>query len=389
MPKTILYIHQSAELYGSDKALQFLVEQINMSSDFNAIVVLPNDGPLKTLLEKSDVKVIIYPVLKVSRSFFKIKNILRLPSEIYRTTKGLKKLLGNQKIDIVHSNTLAVLLGAFYAKRYKIKHIWHVHEIIKKPKIVKIAYPLIVNWYSTKVVYNSKASKEFLCENNQSLSKKSIINLNGMDRIEDIASELTIEKIRTELFKVKPNEIVLALVGRISKWKGQGLLLESFAELTGKHNDVKLVFIGSTPPNQDYLKEELQSQIDKFNLNDLCNIIPFQNNIWNIWDSIDIAIVPSTEPEPFGLVALEAMLAKKPVIGANHGGLREIISNNETGYFFRPNNSEDLSHKIEDLITSRDRITEFGNKGYQKAVKDFSLQRHVDNFIEIYNDIFN
>ena len=389
MPKTILYIHQSAELYGSDKALQFLVEQINMSSDFNAIVVLPNDGPLKTLLEKSDVKVIIYPVLKVSRSFFKIKNILRLPSEIYRTTKGLKKLLGNQKIDIVHSNTLAVLLGAFYAKRYKIKHIWHVHEIIKKPKIVKIAYPLIVNWYSTKVVYNSKASKEFLCENNQSLSKKSIINLNGMDRIEDIASELTIEKIRTELFKVKPNEIVLALVGRISKWKGQGLLLESFAELTGKHNDVKLVFIGSTPPNQDYLKEELQSQIDKFNLNDLCNIIPFQNNIWNIWDSIDIAIVPSTEPEPFGLVALEAMLAKKPVIGANHGGLREIISNNVTGYFFRPNNSEDLSHKIEDLITSRDRITEFGNKGYQKAVKDFSLQRHVDNFIEIYNDIFN
>ena len=52
----------------------------------------------------------------------------------------------------------------------------------------------------------------------------------------------------------------------------------------------------------------------------------------SIWDSIDIAVVPSTEPEPFGLVALEAMLAKKPVIAAKHGGLTEIIDENKTGF---------------------------------------------------------
>lgn len=387
MPKTILYIHQSAELYGSDKALHYLVEQINKSPEFNTIVVLPSDGPLKNVLESSNVKVVVYPVLKVSRSFFRIKNIISFPFDIYKTTKGLKQLLGHQKIDIVHSNTLAVLLGAFYSKRYKIKHVWHVHEIIKKPKIVKVAYPIIVNRYSHKVVFNSVASKEFLCKKNQNLVNKSIVNLNGMDRNDKVVSDSTREIIRSELFNAKPNEIVLALVGRISKWKGQRLLLEAFANLSKRHKNVKLVFIGSTPPNQDYLKTELQSQINKLKLKNSCKIVPFQNNIWNIWDSVDIAIVPSTEPEPFGLVALEAMLAKKPVIGANHGGLKEIISDNETGYLFKPNNCDDLSSKIEKLITNKNDIIKFGIKGQAKALKEFSLKRHVESFEEIYNEI--
>ena len=387
MPKTILYIHQSAELYGSDKALQYLVNQINLHPEFNTVVVLPNDGPLKDLLEQSGVEVVIYPVIKLSRSFFNVLNIIKLPFQIYKTTKGLKKILRDKNIDVVHSNTLAVLLGAFFAKRYKIKHIWHVHEIIKNPAIVRIAYPIIVNRYSDKVVFNSKASKDFLCRNKASLASKSVINLNGMDRNCEALTEVNKQEFRKELFGASQDEIVIGLIGRISKWKGQKLLLEAFQDLRQKHKNLRLVFVGSTPPEQYFLQEELQHQIDSNNLNNYCKIIPFQNNIWNIWDSIDIAVVPSTEPEPFGLVALEAMLAKKPVIGAKHGGLTDIITDNGTGYFFLPNSKKDLSLKIENMISDKETITEFGLNGYKKAVNNFSLQRHVDDFVKIYEEI--
>ena len=143
MPKTILYIHQSAELYGSDKTLNYLVGGINLNPEFKTIVILPNDGPLRHLLEKQNVRVIIFPVIKVSRSIFKPSKLIGLPFLIMKTTKKLNKLLSNEKIDIIHSNTLAVLLGAFYAKRYKIKHVWHVHEIIKKPKAVSMVYQFL------------------------------------------------------------------------------------------------------------------------------------------------------------------------------------------------------------------------------------------------------
>jgi len=356
MPKTILYIHQSAELYGSDKTLYYLVSKINLNPDFNAIVVLPSIGPLKDLLEKNDIRVIVFPVIKVSRSFFKIKKIIALPLVIAKTTKKLKKLLKDEKIDVIHSNTLAVLLGAFFSKRYNIKHVWHVHEIIKKPKIVSIIYPLLVSKFSNKVIFNSKASKDFLCKNNKKLLSKSVINLNGMLRSEPVTSDLNQVKIRKQLFGAEEPDLIMALVGRISKWKGQKLLLNSFKNLREKHNNLKLVFVGSAPPNQEHLVNELQSQIDTLKLNSSCKIIPFQENIWSIWDSIDFAVVPSTEPEPFGLVALEAMLAKKPVIASNHGGLKEIILDNHTGYFFQPNDSKALSSSIEKLIENNDNL---------------------------------
>jgi len=387
MPKTILYIHQSAELYGSDKALSYLVKEIDKNPNFTTIVILPEEGPLKELLERAEIRVIVFPVIKVSRSIFKLKSLISLPFVIARTTKKLRKLLEDEKIDIVHSNTLAVLLGAFFARRYRIKHIWHIHEIIKKPKIVRTAYPILVRRLSSKAVYNSKASRDFLCAKNTSLFKKSIINLNGMDRLTPIASKKEISLIRSNLFEASENDIIIALIGRISKWKGQQLLLEAFADLNKRHKNLKLIFVGSAPPNQEVLVDELNMKISEFRLHNHCKIIPFQENIWSIWDSIDIAVVPSTEPEPFGLVALEAMLSKKPVVAANHGGLIEIIKEGKTGYFFKPNNSDDLDRSIEKLILSKDKLVDFGINGYERAIESFSLRRHIQQFVEIYQDI--
>ena len=387
MPKTILYIHQSTELYGSDKTLHYLVSGINANPDFNTIVILPNEGPLKQLLESHNIRVIVFPVIKISRSIFKPKALFSLPFLISKTTKNLRALLDKEQIDIIHSNTLAVLLGAFYAKRYKIKHIWHIHEIIKKPKIVSLVYPYLVNSLSKKVVFNSKASRDFLCKNNKGLARKAIVNLNGMDRAIDFTSDLEKQQIRAKLFGVEDNDIVLALVGRISKWKGQKLLLDAFNSLSEKHHNLKLVFVGSAPPNQEYLVTELENEIKVSASSNSCKIIPFQENIWSIWDSIDIAVVPSLEPEPFGLVAVEAMLAKKPVFAANHGGLQEIVEHGKTGYFFEPNNSGDLALVIEKLLLDKTNLTGFGLKGYEKAVNNFSLKRHVDQFVKLYKEV--
>ncbi|MEY8849448.1 glycosyltransferase family 4 protein [Psychroserpens sp. XS_ASV72] len=384
MAKTILYIHQSSELYGSDKALLYLVKSIESSPEFKTIVVLPNKGPLKDLLEAFGVNVIVFPVIKISRSIFKPLKLLSLPFEIAKTTKRLHRLLKNENIDLIHSNTLAVLLGGFYAKRYKVKHLWHVHEIIKKPKIVSKIYPFLVNSLSDTVVFNSEASKEVLCKNNQKLTKKAIVNLNGMDREKPPTSDKDIKAIRRELFGVNDNEKVIALIGRISKWKGQTLLLEAFKKASPENKNAKLIFVGSAPPNQEYLVEELQQNITQASLENLCSIIPFQENIWSIWDSIDIAVVPSIEPEPFGLVALEAMLSRKPVIAANHGGLKEIVLDGETGYFFNPGDVDDLSKKLKLMLTNEEKSIDFGKKGYEHAKQKFSLDRHVSQFIDIY-----
>lgn len=385
--KTILFIHQSSELYGSDKTLFYLAREVNNNSKFKAIVVIPDDGPLKGLLEENNIEVIISPIVKVSRKMFTLINLLLLPFTIVSSVQKLNKALKEKKIDVVHSNTMAVLVGAFYCKFYKIKHVWHIHEIIEKPKFVKKYFPKLVRIFSDYVVYNSDATKDFFCNEDKYLSKKSITILNGLDRDCGITSANEVKSIRKDLFIVNDEDLVIALVGRINKWKGHNLLLNAFNDLNKKYNNIKLIFVGSAPPGQEFFIDNLEEQIQEHDLENKCKIIPFQNNIWKIWDSIDIAAVPSTEPEPFGLVAIEAMLANKPVVAANHGGIKEIVVHNNTGFLFEPNNTKSLRSFLEILITDKTKFKEFGEKGKIRAKEKFSLNTYADKFVTLYSDI--
>lgn len=379
----ILYIHQSAELYGSDKTLLYLVAEIQQKG-FNPIVVLPFEGPLYDELKKHNIEIIIAPVLKISRKMFSFSNLISMPKQIFQSFSIINKQLNGRKIKWVHSNTLAVLIGALYAKRYNIKHLWHVHEIIEHPKFISDLYPKIVDFFSDSVVYNSKATQDFMVNKRPKLLKKSHIVLNGFDRVTAVNSAGDIKDFRSKNFNAGENEVIIALVGRISRWKGQQLLLNAFRLLNQEISNARLVFIGSPPPNQEEFLHALEDKIKEYHLEEKVTILPFQNDVWKVWDAIDIAAVPSTEPEPFGLVAIEAMLASKPVVGANHGGLKEIIINETTGFLVEPNNEVALKEALFYLVNDpllRDNI---GAAGYQRAVDVFSLKKYVEHFETLY-----
>lgn len=376
----ILFIHQSAELYGSDKTLLSLLQNLDKNRFF-PVVVLPSNGPLKRELEKNNIIVEIAPVLKLYRDLIKPKNFVSFFNDIKTGFKIINQLQKRHQFDLVYSNTLAVLLGVMFAWRKSIPHIWHVHEIIEKPSFFKKGFIKLLSLKKNKaIIFNSKATQKFWSQNKQIESKGSVV-WNGIESNFGKRSYVEISILRNNLFKSNENEIVIGLVGRISRWKGQLLLLEAFKTLQLKYENLKLVFVGDAPPNQNHFKKNLEVQIKQNNLQKKILIIPFQEDIEIIWQSIDIAVVPSTEPEPFGMVAIEAMNASKPIVGANHGGLQEIIIHNETGFLFEPNNENDLIESLERLILNQDLRTNFGRKGKIRA-NEFFTDKSYSNRIE-------
>lgn len=369
---SILIIHQSAELYGSDKTLLLLLKYLDKTK-FYPVVVLPNEGILKDELEKENIKVVIAPVLKLSRKMFTPKNIFNFLKDIKKGISILDKLNNKHHFDIVYSNTLAVSLGMIYAKKRKIKHLWHVHEIIVSPKIIAAIYPKLLMVFSDLVVCNSIATQKNLTQRIPKLESKSIVIYNGIE----IPKVANLDKINLGF---PEDNIVISLVGRISSWKGQQLLVSAFVILAKKHLNIKLVFLGSAPPNQEQFEISLKNKIAENKLQEQVIIFPFQNEISKFWNSIDIAVVPSTEPEPFGLVAVEAMLAKKPVIASNHGGLAEIVIDDETGFLVAPNNPIALAEAISRLLDQPELRTQFGDNGYKRVVREFSVEKYVANF---------
>ena len=384
--KNILFIHQSAELYGSDKTLLLLLKNLDKNK-FKPIVLLPFDGPLKEALENENIEVVIAPVLKLYRKLFTPKNLIGFFKDIKAAFKIVNELHKKHQFTLIYSNTLAVLLGIMFAWKNNIKHLWHVHEIIEKPSLFKKAFVGLLSLKSnTHIVYNSQATKVFW-ELNKSIINKGVVIWNGIEINTPESSTSELFDIRKNLFLAQPNEIILALVGRISRWKGQMILLDAFNNLVQKNENIKLVFVGAPPPNQEKFQEDLEERIASFKLNDKVLIIPFQNEIHKIWQAIDIAVVPSTEPEPFGMVAIEAMLAHKPIVGSNHGGLTEIIENNATGFLVTPNSVQDLVIALEKLIQNDLLRKEMGEKGYLRVTTAFSVEQYVDSFEKFFEKI--
>lgn len=380
----ILFIHQSAELYGSDKTLLLLLKYRDRKRYF-PVVILPSDGPLKEKLEQQGVKVVLSPVLKLHRNMFKPQNMLLFLKQIREGLNILDKLNKEYQFQIIYSNTLAVLLGIIYAHKRKIKHIWHVHEIIESPKVItKLFLQFLAAKANTKIVYNSIATANFWTVSSR-IKAKSIIIQNGIESVEAQISEAKRREIQQQLTHAH-DKIIIALIGRISRWKGQSLLVEAFHKLA-ERKDIHLVFVGSTPPNQEIIQEELEAQISELQLESRITIVPFQNNIDEIWQSIDIAVVPSIEPEPFGLVAVEAMMAKKPVVASNHGGLTEIIAQGETGFLVKPNDVSELAAAIEKLVEDPELRKSFGTNGYLRAMEHFSVQKYTQKLESLFSEM--
>lgn len=379
--KNILFIHQSVDLYGSDKTLLLLLSKLDKSK-FNPVVILPHEGPLTAALEKENIKVVIAPVLKLYRKMFSPKNMLLFFQQIKKTIATLDALNSEYKFDLIYSNTLAVLSGMIYAKKRGIKHIWHVHEIIVHPKLIAYIFPKLLNHYADIVVCNSNATKKNITDRVSQLESKSIVIHNGIE-IDKTDSKIS-AKADFEYFET---DIIITLVGRINRLKGHKWLLNTFVNYLNKNNNVKLLFVGSPVEGQEYYLEEVKQFITENNIQDKVKILPFTTNLNRIWNSTDIAVMPSTEAESFGLVAVEAMLAKKPVIGSNHGGLTEVVVNEKTGYLVEPNNDEALFDAIQKLIENPNLRNEFGEMGYQRAIKEFSVEKYISNFEALFNSM--
>jgi glycosyltransferase involved in cell wall biosynthesis len=90
--------------------------------------------------------------------------------------------------------------------------------------------------------------------------------------------------------------------------------------------------------------------------------------------AMDIVVQPG-EPEPFGLVTVEAMAMSRPVVGFAHGALREIVVDGETGLLVRPQDEILLAQAVADLLGDRRRGLAMGERGRRRVTESFRVQR--------------
>lgn len=375
---TVLFVHQSAEMYGSDKVLLNIASGIQRSGRYRSIVVLPSDGPLKAALEQQGVTVVVGTVAKISRMAFSPRGMLRLMSELRKSVSELRALITQHSVRIVYSNTIAVLGGAVAARLSGVVHVWHVHELVARPWIMRSVFPKLVRQLSDRVIGISGMVSDWLCTAAPGIESKLDTIWNGLpDRPATGASAAG--AFRAEVGASDANAPIVAFVGRFNRWKGQGVLVDAANILWERGcRDFRVVFVGSPPLGEPVHLEKLNRQIavspcaDKFTVHD------FVSDVWRVWDACDIAVVPSIEPEPFGLVAIEAMASGKPVVAAAHGGLLDIVEDRKSGLLVEPGNASALADALETLIVDAHLRRTLGEAGRTRQKAVFSIKSQID-----------
>ncbi|AQG72505.1 glycosyltransferase family 4 protein [Lacticaseibacillus rhamnosus] len=381
--KKILYLHAGAEMYGADKILLELVEGIDKSK-YKPIVILPEHGVLAETMKqkKIDVRILPYPIVR--RKYFTLVGILRFLFAYVFFSFKLVNLVKSENIQLVHVNTTAVWEGAFIKMFAHVKVIWHVHEIILHPQVVYKVICFLLQHFSDQVIAVSEATASNLTKNGLVDSAKVSVVHNGIDS--DLVVADSKSSVRNRL-GIQSGDVIIGMVGRINAWKGQEDFLDAVIPIIQESDNVHALIIGSPYQGEEQRLVQLKDKIDVCpnSVQKRIKVIPFQKNIAEYYAAFDVFVLPSTSPDPFPTVVLEAMANALPIVGYNHGGITEMVVDGQNGTLVSPGVTSLLSNAISDLVGDKDLRQKYGLVSEQRQNQLFDLGQFVKTFEKIYN----
>jgi len=297
-------------------------------------LVASSGGPMVRELERAGARHIVLPLDS--------KNPFTMRANIER----LQRLMAEAGVDIVHARSRAPAWSAlFAARRHGARFVTTFHGAYN------IANPA-KRWYNSVMARGDRviAASQFIVEHvaRQYGADPTLIRHipRGIDfdRFDParVSAERQMKLARD--WRLPDGVPVVMLPGRLTRWKGQEVLIEAIA-LRGK-KDLRCLLVGSDQGRGGYRKE-LEQRIARHGLETVVHIIDQCNDMPAALKLADLVVSASTDPEAFGRVAVEAQAMGKPVVATAHGGSRETVLDGETGWLVPPGDPQVLAAAID------------------------------------------
>lgn len=228
---------------------------------------------------------------------------------------------------------------------------------------------------SDQLIVCSDFMREQLLSLFQPQHEKIAVIANGIDPI-DVSVE------PEELFPFIKNKKYVFSVGRIVKEKGFETIIEAAKIAKKKDIDIYFIIAGKGPMLERYRQMVTEQQLEHY-----IAFIGFVTEIERnaLLKRCEIAVFPSLY-EPFGIVALEAMILARPTIVSNTGGLKGIVNQKQTGLLMNPGDANNLIENIELLLHNPQKGNEMGIKGKQMVTSLYGWKRIALQTVQVIED---
>jgi len=200
------------------------------------------------------------------------------------------------------------------------------------------------------------------------------------------AKGLTTKEARQSL-GLNPGRPVVGVVGRLESWKGQDVFIRSLAEVRKEVPSVLGLVVGDGVAHEPDYRQQLAQLREDMGLWDHLEFWPFQADVARVMLALDVLVLPSRLPEPFGRVLIEAMAAGRPVVATDAGATPEIVRDGVHGLLVPPNDPRALGASVSYLLKHRQEAASMGERGRKRAQDQFNMAKHVEGIESVYGEM--
>ena len=381
----IMLVAHERNLGGASKSLVTLANELQQKGNKVVVVVPFKSGQVYNKLKELGV-----PVYKIFFGWwmmpsywnFLLKWAFRF---LYATEKipaaRIAKLARKEKIQVIHSNSSAIDVGAIAAQKAGLPHVWHFREFgdadyqleYLKGRKKSCQY---VTEHGGKIVFISKNLRDYYKEEISDRVCQVIYN--------GISEEFLAEKD----YGSSDSKVHFLIAGNLHRNKGQNTALAASQILMERGvNNFELWIAGQASAMSDSKKFEAElKEFAEKNLQGCCKFLGFVSDMKGLRQKTDVELVCSNR-EAFGRVTVEAMMAGNPVIGTDTGANPELIEDGKNGKLFRNGDATDLADKMQWFIEETSHIRECGVTAYSFAKGTFLSANNTANLEKVYKEV--
>lgn len=232
-----------------------------------------------------------------------------------------------------------------------------------------------------KVIGVSPAATAYLTDTLGISPTKVELVTNGVAIPREVSKEEQAE-LKQEL-QISDQEIVIGSTGRMmmDSHKRFSDLIKAFAILVHSGLNVKLVLVGEGREKENYM-----ALVKELKIAHQVIFAGYQSDTAKFYSIFDVFSLVSAY-EAFGLVLAEAMLHKLPVVATNVGGMRFIVSDNETGFLVEKYQITAIADKLMVLCNDAELRKRMGKKGYERAMENYTEENYVKKIAALYLEL--
>jgi glycosyltransferase involved in cell wall biosynthesis len=282
----------------------------------------------------------------------------------------LAKVARERHVQIIHARSRAPAWSALLAARMaKVPFVTTYHGIYNAKSPLKAFYNSVMA-RGDAIIANSEFTREHILTNHDVMPERITAIPRGVDLDVFDPAKISADEIAALRTKwgVQPNQCVVLVPARLTRWKGQMILIEAARSLQQRRPDsVKIIVAGDDQGRRAYTQEML-SAIKAGGLQDVVSLVGHIGQMPLAFAASGMAVFPVIEPEAFGRGAVEAEAMGVPVIASNLGGYTETVVEGQTGFLVPAGAAGPLCGAIERMIDAgAEKRAEMGRKGQERV----------------------